>query len=50
MDELTSIVEEIKIGQIYQKIGEDFQIFIFPTNSSYLTSITHVNFIECEKT
>ena len=49
MNELSSIIEGIEIGQIYQKISEDFRIFIFPTNASQLTAITHINFIECER-
>ena len=49
MNELPSIMKDIEIGQIYKKIGEDYSIFIYPTNSTYLTSITHVNFTECEK-
>ena len=46
--ELPSIIDNIEIGQIYKKKGEDFSILIYPTNSTYLTTITHVNFSECE--
>ena len=49
INNLPSIINEIEIGQTYKKIGEDYSIFIYPTNSTYLTSITHVNFTECEK-
>ena len=48
INELPSIIDKIKIGQIYQKIGEDYSILIYPTNSTDLTSMTHVNFSECE--
>ena len=51
MNELPSIVQDIEKGKIYQKIGvgENYTILIYPTNSTYLTSVTHVNFTECEK-
>ena len=48
MEELPFIIKDIEIGKIYEKIGEDFSILIYPTNSTYLTSKTHVNFSECE--
>lgn len=46
--ELDKIIDEIEIGKIYKKTGEDYSILIYPTNSTYLTSITHVNFSQCE--
>ena len=48
MEELPNIIKNIEIGKIYEKIGEDYSILIYPTNSTYLTSKTHVNFSECE--
>ena len=47
-DELPTIINKIKIGEVYKKIGEDYSILIYPTNSTYLTSLTHINFSECE--
>lgn len=49
MDEIPSMINKIEIGQIYKKIGEDFTLFIYPTNSTFLTSTTHVDFFECEE-
>ena len=49
IDKLQSIINEIEIGKSYQKIDDDFSIFIFPTNSTNLISNTHVNFTQCEK-
>ena len=46
--ELPSIIDNIEIGQIYKKIGDDYSILIYPTNSTYLTTLTHVDFSECE--
>ena len=47
-DELKSIVDKIEIGKTYEKIEDDFSLYIYPTNSTFLTSVTHVNFSECE--
>ena len=44
IENLPSIINEIEIGKIYQKVTDDFSIFIYPTNSNELTSTTHVNF------
>ena len=46
---LHSIIGEIKIGQVYKKIGDNLTILIFPTNSKFFDNTSHVNFIECEK-
>ena len=46
--ELDNIINKIEIDQIYKKIGEDYSILIYPTNSTYLASTTHVNFSQCE--
>lgn len=46
--ELDKIIDKIDIGKIYKKIGEDYSILIYPTNSTYLTTTTHVNFSQCE--
>ena len=48
MKNLSSILDEVEIGQIHKKVGEDFTLLIYPTNSTYLTNETHVNFSECE--
>ena len=48
MEKISSIIEDIKIGNVYQKKCDDFSILIYPTNSTYLTLMTHVNFTECE--
>ena len=47
-NELQSIVDKIEIGKTYEKIEDDFSLYIYPTNSTFLTSVTHVNFSECE--
>ena len=47
-DEIQSIVDKIEIDKTYEKIEDDFSLYIYPTNSTYLTSVTHVNFSECE--
>ena len=49
IEKLPSIIEEIEVGKIYQKIDDDFSIFIYPTNSAYLSSNNRVNFTQCEK-
>ena len=48
MEKISSIIEDIDIGNVYQKKCDDFSILIYPTNSTYLTLMTHVNFTECE--
>ena len=48
IDELDSIMKEIEIGQIYEKIADDYSILIYPTNSINIHSSTYVNFSECE--
>ena len=48
MDNLDFIIKNITIGQTYIKKNEEYSIIIYPTNSTYLTQITHVNFSECE--
>ena len=48
INEIPKIIKNIEIGKIYKKIGEDYSIFIYPTNSTYLTATTQVNFSECE--
>ena len=46
--ELPSLIDNVEIGQIYKKKGEDYSILIYPTNSTQLTTLTQVNFTECE--
>ena len=48
LKEIQSIAENIEIGKTYKKEEEDFSLYIYPTNSTFLTSVTHVNFSECE--
>ena len=48
IDEIPFIIKNVEVGKIYNKIGEDYNILIYPTNSTFLSSITHVNFSECE--
>ena len=47
-EQLPSIINKTEKGKIYQKEGKDYTILIYPTNSTYLSSVTHVNFSECE--
>ena len=49
MQNLTSLIEDIEIGQIHKKVGEDFTVLIYPTNSTFLANETHVDFSECEQ-
>ena len=49
ISEIPNIMENIEEGQIYKKIGENYTILIYPIDSPYLKSFTHVNFEECEK-
>ena len=49
MNEIPSMMDKIKIGKIYKKIGYDYNVLIYPTNSTFLSSTTHVNFTECEE-
>ena len=46
---LSSLIKEITIGESYEIQGDDYNIKIRPTNVSYLSSTTHVNFEKCEK-
>ena len=48
IDEIPFIIKNVEVGKIYKKIGEDYNILIYPTNSTFLSTITHVNFSECE--
>ena len=49
MNEIPSIIYKIENSKIYEKIGDDFTVLIYPTNSTFLTSTTHVDFNECEE-
>ena len=49
VQDLNEIMNSIEIGKIYEINGEDFTVLIKPTNSSYLESTTHINFIQCEE-
>ena len=46
--EIPFIIKNVEVGKIYKKIGNDYNILIYPTNSTFLSSISHVNFSECE--
>ena len=48
MKDIYSIMGNISLNQIYKKIGNNYTILIYPTNSSFLASMTHANFSECE--
>ena len=50
MENITNVINSIEIGKNYEFTGEDFNLVIKPTNSSYLETQTHVNFSQCEKT
>ena len=43
------IINSIEIGKKYEIKGEDFNLTIQPTNSSFNESSTHIDFSECEK-
>ena len=45
---LTDIIDSIEIGENYNIKGNDFNLVIKPTNSSFLENNTHVNFKNCE--
>ena len=46
INEILSLIEK---GNIYEITGEDFTVLIKPTNSTYLESTTHINFVQCEE-
>ena len=46
---LTEIIKMIEIGENYQIIGNDFNLVIKPTYSSFLENLTHVDFKQCEE-
>ena len=45
---ITKLIENIKIDQKYEIKGDDYNIKISPTNATYLSISTHVNFKKCE--
>ena len=47
-DEIPYILETIEIEKINKKIGDDFSILIYPTNSNFDSGTTHIIFSECE--
>ena len=49
IENLEKIIDEIEIGKSYEIKREDFNLIIKPTNSTYLDSVTHVNFSKCEQ-
>ena len=50
LENLKEIINEIKIGQSYEYIGDDYNLLIKPTNSTFLQNSSHVNFVRCENT
>ena len=46
---LDKIINKIEIGKLYEIKGKDFDIFIRPTNSTYLENTTHIDFNNCEE-
>jgi hypothetical protein len=46
---IPKIIEDIKIGENYEMIGEDFILLIRPTKSFINFNSTHVDFSTCEK-
>ena len=48
LQNLTDIIQSIKIGENYTIIGNDFKLIIKPTNSTYNENNTHIDFKQCE--
>ena len=48
LNNITDIIKSIEIGENYRITGNDFDLIIKPTNSSFLENSTHVNFKNCE--
>ena len=46
---ISELIENIEVDQIYEIKGDDYNIKISPTNATYLSSISHVNFTKCEE-
>ena len=45
---IPNIIQDIEIGKNYQVQGEEFELVIKPTNSSFLENSTHIYFENCE--
>ena len=45
---IPEIINYIDIRKIYEITGEDYIMIIKPTNETYISSSTHVNFTSCE--
>ena len=48
LENIESIINDTKIGEIYEIEGKNLSILIYATNSSSLTNKTHISFEECE--
>ena len=46
---ISEIIEIVEIGKNYEIKGNDYYLKINPTNATYLSSVTHVNFTKCEE-
>ena len=49
VENLPLLMKEIKIGENYEIKGSDYNMKISPTNKTYLSYVTHVDFEKCEK-
>ena len=50
LENIEDIINNTVIGETYEYQQEDFTIFIYPTDSTFLTNKTHIDFEECEST
>ena len=44
---LSELLEDVEIGETYEIKGDDYSVKISPTNATYLSSVSHVNFTKC---
>ena len=44
---LSELLENVEIGETYEIKGDDYNVKISPTNATYLSSVSHVNFTKC---
>ena len=45
---ISEILDNVEIGKKYEIKGDDYYIKISPTNTTHLSSVSHVNFTICE--
>ena len=48
IENLPSLIKEIKIGEYYEIKGNEYNMKISPTNRNFLSNITHIDFEQCE--